>query len=181
MEIYSFILSNLGKIGASIGILAAAIITRAIISKSIRIAFSKVKIKINGKRLAKTNTIRSIFVNTINTIIIIIALLTIISTWGVNVAPILAGIGVLGIAISFGSQTLVKDLISGFFIIIEDQFNVEDRIKVGNFEGIVKRMTMRSTVIKDDEGNRVYIPNSKIDIVTRMKTKKSKDRVEPKV
>ena len=167
----SFILDNLGKIGASISILIVALILRMLISKTIRVAFSKVKGRIDKKKLAKTNTIRSLLVNTINTIIILVAILTVISTWGVNVGPILAGIGVLGVAISFGSQSLVKDLIGGFFIIIEDQFNVGDKIRVGNFEGTVKRITIRSTVIKDKEGHRVYIPNSKIDIVTRLKPK----------
>ncbi len=172
MNITPFVIENIGKIIFSIVVLAGTFLLRILIKKAVKIAFLKVSTKLDKKHLARTKTIRSLLVNIINLAVLLVAVLTILSTWGVDVAPLLAGIGVFGIAISFGSQSLVKDFISGFFIILEDQFHVGDTIKVASFEGVVKSISIRTTVIKDSDGNLIFIPNSKIDIVTRYKPKK---------
>lgn len=178
MDFTQFLIQNLGRITFSLIILAASLLVRTVIKKTVNTAFNKVSGKLGKKQQARTKTIRSILVNIINLIILLIAVLTVLSTWGIDIAPVLAGLGVFGIALSFGSQSLVKDFISGFFIILEDQYHVGDTIKIGTHEGVVKKMTIRSTMIKDEDGNKIFIPNSKIDIVTKVKpktsTKKSK-------
>ncbi|MGB9707324.1 MAG: mechanosensitive ion channel family protein, partial [Microgenomates group bacterium] len=139
------------------------IIVSNIIKKAIDRLFGGIKKRISHERmLAKTKTIRGFLKNIVDAVLLFIALLMILSQFGVNITPILTGAGVLGLAISFGSQTLIKDLISGFFILIEDQFNVGDYVKIGNFKGEVYKLTMRLTVLKDKEGNLIYIPNSQI-------------------
>ena len=82
---------------------------------------------------------------------VVIVTLAILLTFNVfiNIAPILAGAGILGLAVSFGAQSLVKDIISGFFILLENQFAVGDVIEAAGKSGVVERMTMRVVVLRD--------------------------------
>src|SRR5919107_3581620 len=82
------------------------------------------------------------------------------------IAPILAGAGILGLAISFGAQSLVRDIISGFFILLENQFAVGDVIDAGGKSGVVEKMTMRVVVLRDIEGTMHVIPNGQITVVS---------------
>lgn len=84
----------------------------------------------------------------------------------INIAPILAGAGILGLAISFGAQSLVRDIISGFFILLENQFAVGDVIEAAGKSGVVERMTMRVVVLRDLEGTMHVIPNGEMKVVS---------------
>jgi moderate conductance mechanosensitive channel len=84
----------------------------------------------------------------------------------INIAPILAGAGILGLAISFGAQSLVRDIISGFFILLENQFAVGDVIEAVGKSGVVERMTMRVVVLRDLEGTMHVIPNGEMKVVS---------------
>jgi small conductance mechanosensitive channel len=85
---------------------------------------------------------------------------------GVNLGPILATAGVLGLAVGFGAQSLVKDVISGMFMLVENQFNVGDVASLGGVTGIVERSTLRLTVLRDLEGKVHYVPNGQVGVVT---------------
>ncbi|EPR37653.1 MscS Mechanosensitive ion channel [Desulfovibrio sp. X2] len=87
---------------------------------------------------------------------------------GINLGPILAAAGILGLAVGFGAQTLVQDVISGFFLLVEDQVRVGDVIQVGDKGGLVESITLRLIVLRDLAGNVHYIRNGKVDIVTNM-------------
>ncbi|MBI4474211.1 MAG: mechanosensitive ion channel family protein [Acidobacteria bacterium] len=97
-----------------------------------------------------------------------IVVLTASSELGFNIAPILASAGIVGLAVGFGAQSLVKDVISGFFILLEDQYGVGDVIKTGDLSGVVERMTLRATVLRNLEGQVHVIPNGNIHTVTVM-------------
>jgi small-conductance mechanosensitive channel len=99
---------------------------------------------------------------------VVIATLAILLTFNafINIAPILAGAGILGLAISFGAQSLVRDVISGFFILLENQFAVGDVIEAAGKNGVVERMTMRVVVLRDLEGTMHVIPNGEIKVVS---------------
>jgi moderate conductance mechanosensitive channel len=84
----------------------------------------------------------------------------------INIAPVLAGAGILGLAISFGAQSLVRDIISGFFILLENQFAVGDVIEAAGKSGVVERMTMRVVVLRDLEGTMHVIPNGELKVVS---------------
>ena len=86
----------------------------------------------------------------------------------VEIGPLLAGAGILGLAISFGAQSLVKDFISGFFILLEDQFVVGDVIEAGGKSGVVERMSLRVVVLRDGQGALHIIPNGEIKVVSNM-------------
>ena len=84
----------------------------------------------------------------------------------INIAPILAGAGILGLAISFGAQSLVRDIISGFFILLENQFAVGDVIEAAGKSGVVEKMTMRVVMLRDLEGTMHVIPNGEMKVVS---------------
>jgi small conductance mechanosensitive channel len=99
---------------------------------------------------------------------VVIITISVLLTFNVfiNIAPILAGAGILGLAISFGAQSLVRDVISGFFILLENQFAVGDVIEAAGKNGVVERMTMRVVVLRDLEGTMHVIPNGEMKVVS---------------
>lgn len=91
-----------------------------------------------------------------------IAAVTVLSSFGIDVAPILASAGVVGVALGFGAQTLVKDYLAGIFLIIEDQFGVGDVVDVGPVVGTVEDVTLRVTRLRDQAGVIWYVRNGEI-------------------
>ena len=86
----------------------------------------------------------------------------------VNIAPLLAGAGIVTLAVSFGAQGLVKDLIAGFFILLEDQFRVGETIRVGGVEGRVENMSLRTVTLRDGNGPLHFIPNGSMGVVSNL-------------
>jgi small-conductance mechanosensitive channel len=93
------------------------------------------------------------------------ALLMLLSTFGVDITPLLASVGVAGLALSLGAQTLIKDLVGGFLILAENQYAVGDFIQVGNVSGQVERLTLRATYVRDINGYLHVVPNGEVRIV----------------
>lgn len=141
-----------------------------VIKTILRLAFdnlsSKSRLASYKKRL---DTLRGILDNIVFVTVFMITLLMILKDFGFDISPILASAGLAGLAISFGAQSLVKDLIAGFFLIVENQFNVGDTIEVSETKGEVTNINLRTTVIKDKKGNQTFLPNSKIEKVTVFK------------
>lgn len=119
----------------------------------------------------RAKTLGSIIVTTGSIVIYIVVLLMVLSLFGIDIRPVLAGAGVIGLAVGFGAQSLVKDFVSGLFILVENQYGIGDKVKIGSFEGQVTRITMRSTVLKNEEGKTFYISNGLIKDVTNMSQK----------
>jgi small conductance mechanosensitive channel len=97
-----------------------------------------------------------------------VASLMIAREFGMDIGPILAGAGIAGLAIGFGAQSLVKDFFSGFFLLIEDQVRVGDVVSIGGQSGLVEKVTLRTTVLRDLSGTLHVIPNGHIDTVSNM-------------
>jgi len=116
----------------------------------------------------RTATLRQIIRSVTKAILILVVVLTISSELGFNIGPVLASAGIVGLAVGFGAQSLVKDVISGFFILFEDQFGIGDVVKIGEFTGIVERMTLRATVLRNLEGQVYVVPNGNIQNVIVM-------------
>lgn len=120
----------------------------------------------NDSRAEKrAKTLGNVVMSIGNIIIYIVILLMMLSLFGVDIRPILAGVGIGGLAIGFGAQSLVKDFVTGLFILIEGQYDVGDMVKVGSFEGEVIKLTMRSTVLRDMEGKTYFISNGSVSNV----------------
>jgi small conductance mechanosensitive channel len=96
------------------------------------------------------------------------ALLQILPIFNVDVKPLLASAGVVGLAVGFGAQTLVHDMINGFFIVIENIYDIGDVVKIAGVQGTVERMSLRLTVLRDDTGTVHSVPNSAVQIISNM-------------
>ena len=110
-------------------------------------------------------TILKLVQSVISYVVYFSAILAILSVLNINVAGLLAGAGIAGLAIGFGAQSLVKDVISGFFIIFEDQFGVGDHIRLNNAEGTVVEIGLRTTKVRGSSGEQHIIPNGAIGTV----------------
>ncbi|GIP40631.1 mechanosensitive ion channel protein MscS [Paenibacillus sp. J31TS4] len=121
----------------------------------------------------RTTTIGKLFGNVINYTINFILLMLILNQVGFNLGPLLAGAGVIGLAIGFGAQSLVKDVITGFFIIFEDQFAVGDVVQIGTAKGTVEEIGLRVTRIASWTGEVFIIPNGMIQQVTNFSIRNS--------
>ncbi|PZE19099.1 mechanosensitive ion channel family protein [Paenibacillus xerothermodurans] len=114
----------------------------------------------------RTTTIGKLLGNIMSYVVNFIMILMILNQFGIRLEPILAGAGVVGLAIGFGAQSLVKDVITGFFIIFEDQFAVGDVVQIGTFKGTVEEIGLRVTKLKSWTGEVHFIPNGTIAQVT---------------
>ncbi len=116
----------------------------------------------------KARTLRSLIRYALNIAIIIITTMMILKRLGIDIGPILAGAGVAGLAIGFGARHLVEDIISGFFIFLEDQIRVDDVVEIAGKGGVVEKVNLRMTILRDLAGNVHYVRNGMIDVVTNM-------------
>jgi len=113
-------------------------------------------------------TLASLLYTAGTAVIIIGAVLTALPEFGFNVTPIAAAAGLASLAVGFGAQHLVRDIINGFFIVVEDQFAVGESVRIGNVVGRVEHLTMRRTVVRDVQGAVVSIPNGEISQVANL-------------
>ncbi|MEL3974359.1 mechanosensitive ion channel family protein [Rossellomorea oryzaecorticis] len=124
---------------------------------------SKAPLKFSHRREA---TLLKLLENVLAYVVYFISLMTILSTLGIDIKGLIAGAGIVGLAIGFGAQNLVRDIITGFFIIFEDQFSVGDYVKIGSAEGTVEEIGLRTTKIKSWTGELHIFPNGNITEVT---------------
>ena len=121
-----------------------------------------------GVRAQQLRTAAGVIASVGTFVIVFLALMQILPVLGVNMGPLLASAGVAGLAIGFGAQTLVHDVINGFFILLENQYAVGDVVRVAGVKGTVEAMTMRNTTLRDDDGTVHIVPNSEIKIVSNL-------------
>jgi small-conductance mechanosensitive channel len=110
----------------------------------------------------RMNTLLSIFKGMARVVIVIVVIIMVLDEVGVPVAPVLAGFGIVGVAVGFGAQYLIRDLIAGIFIIMENQYRVGDVVKVADIAGLVEYITLRKTVLRDLDGIVHHVPNGEI-------------------
>ncbi|MBO6757823.1 MAG: mechanosensitive ion channel [Roseibium sp.] len=115
---------------------------------------------------ARERTLFKLFRNAFSVVVLVLAGLLALSEIGVNIGPLIAGAGVVGLAISFGAQTLVKDIITGAFIQIENAINEGDVVTVAGTTGVVERLTVRSVRVRDLDGTAHIVPFSSVDMVS---------------
>lgn len=150
-------------------ILAAAFIlnwiAKIIISKFLR-EFIKKRVKFNGISQAlneqRMATLERVAYSIKKTVIWIVAVLTILPEFGINIAPLLAGLGVGGLALGLGARSIIQDYLAGIFILLEDQYRVGEEIEIAGLKGRVKEFNLRKTIIEGEGGVLVTLPNSQI-------------------
>jgi small conductance mechanosensitive channel len=128
-----------------------------------------VKVRGKGKRAKeeienRASTLSGFLLNAITVIIVILAVFMILSEIGVDIGPLLAGAGVAGIALGFGAQKLIADIINGMFIVLEDYYSKGDIVRVANIVGLVEDVNIRRTVLRDLDGIVHIVPNGEINV-----------------
>lgn len=164
-----------------VGVVALKIVFIIIVSMIIvnvgkRIIKRVFMIKLKGplrKEERRERTLLKLLENTLTYVVYFSAILSILQEFSIDVKGLLAGAGVLGLAVGFGAQSLVKDVISGFFILFEDQFSVGDYVKIGTAEGQVEEIGLRTTKIKNFTGELFILPNGTITQVVNYSLKNS--------
>ena len=179
----SWIASKAGAIVIlrALAIMITAGVVFAIIETSQFVSEYLMKEKKSGKKKGGTQK-RKTLVPVINTVVKIAACfiggIIILERLGVNTTPILAGAGIIGLAVGFGAQTFVKDLINGLFILFEESLRVGDYADLGKNEGIVEGIGLRTVKLRDVSGNVHIVPNSSIDAVINMSKEFSRSVID---
>jgi len=141
----------------------------AILNRMIRLFRERIAGRLGDREQVKrAETLGRVFRYIVSVVLSIIAGILILSELGVSIAPILGAAGVVGLAIGFGAQSLVKDYFTGFFLLLENQLTTGDVVEVGGKSGLVEDVTLRFVRLRDYSGNVHYIPNNLITTVTNM-------------
>jgi small conductance mechanosensitive channel len=114
----------------------------------------------------RVDTLSSVFTGTLRGIIVLAALLTLLPLAGISIGPLLAGVGIIGLAVGFGAQSLVKDIISGLFILLDNEYSKGDVVTLAGTTGLVEDVGLRRTVMRDLDGVVHYIPNGEIGVAS---------------
>ena len=114
---------------------------------------------ISARRALRARTMGTLLKSIISAVVFTVLVIMVLAELGYNIAPILAGAGVLGVAVGFGSQSLVKDFLSGVFMLVEDQYGVGDVVDLGSATGTVEAVSLRVTRLRDVDGTVWYVRN----------------------
>src|SRR5690349_20612620 len=147
-------------------LVVAYILTRLLRSFARKSADLHVRKLPPGVRVQQVRTVTSVLTSVGVFVIFFVAALMVLSTFNLNLGPMLASAGIAGLAIGFGAQTLVHDFINGFFILLENQYDIGDTVRIAGVKGTVERMSLRNTVLRDEDGTVHIVPNSAIQIVS---------------
>lgn len=136
----------------------------------------------NLDAIRRAKTLGAVLENSARVLVVCFFILETLQEFNVSVGPLVAGLGIMGAALGFGSQSIVKDVIGGFFLLAENQFGVGDIISISDkHTGVVERMTLRVTMLRDTEGKAHYIPNGAISEVVVLSKEFAKALVEVEV
>jgi small conductance mechanosensitive channel len=126
------------------------------------------------ERENRAKTLSSVFHNTATIVILVWAILTILPAFGMDITALMGGVAVVGLAVAFGAQNLIRDYFYGFMMLMENQYGINDVVRIGSVAGLVERITLRVTVLRDLEGITHFIPNGQITQVSNFTHKWSR-------
>ncbi len=165
-DIISFLRADLPRIVAIL--ILAFILQRVVhffVTRMMRLADRQVG---NAQRSAQLRTMATIIRATSYSVIGFIVLLHVLSVFNINLTPLLASAGVVGVGIGLGAQSIFKDMLNGIFILVEDQYNVGESVRLAGLQGTVENLTLRCTTLRDADGTVHIIPNSQIATVSNL-------------
>ena len=154
----------LGVVGLALVLLATAAIPK-IIDRSIERSRGDQTEEEVRKR---SDTLSGVLVASLQAVILAVVAFMMLDKMGLNIAPVIAGVGVVGIAIGFGAQSLVKDIISGLFILLENQYRKGDVVKIADATGLVEDINLRRTILRDTDGVVHSVPNGEIKVASNL-------------
>ncbi len=165
-DLIDFVQYDLPRI--AVVLVMAFILTRIVqffVDRMLRLADRQVG---NSQRASQLRTMAAILRATSYSVVGFIVVLHILSVFKINLTPLLASAGVVGVGIGLGAQSIFKDMINGILILLEDQFNVGEVVKVASLTGTVENMSLRCTTLRDGDGTVYIIPNSQIATVSNL-------------
>ena len=116
----------------------------------------------------RVSTIARLAIRTGSVIIVTIAVLMALDEFGVEIGPAIAGLGVVGIAVGFGAQTLIRDWLAGIFIVLENQYSEGDLVRIAGVDGVVEAFSLRRTTLRDADGTVHTVPNGQITVASNL-------------
>ena len=150
-------------------IILAACVLIGVLQRGIRVLRERIAGRLDDREASKrAETLARVFRYLVAVVVSLIAGMLVLSELGVSVAPILGAAGVVGLAVGFGAQSLVKDFFTGFFLLLENQVRQGDVVKLGDHAGLVEEVTLRYVQLRDYDGNVHYVPNGTISSVINM-------------
>jgi small conductance mechanosensitive channel len=150
-----------------VAVLVLRRVTRRAVTRTLSRAVSHAAVR-DPRAEARARTISTVLTSSLNVTVVSIGSLLVLGELGVNLAPLIAGAGIVGVALGFGAQSLVKDCITGLFMLMEDQYGVGDVVDVGEASGVVEQVTLRVTRLRAVDGTVWHIPNG---VITRVGNK----------
>lgn len=158
-------------VGSGLKILLVVAVTSVVIKLVALVldhAFARLSKNHDDEMIKRAETLKAVVRSVISIALIAVALMMILGNLGLDIGPILASAGVLGLAVGFGAQQLVRDVINGFFILMDDQIRVGDVVSIAGQGGLVESVNLRLTKLRDLSGNVHYVRNGEITVVTNM-------------
>lgn len=159
----------------SLGIVVGALILLWLARRGIRQWHRRVVSRLAGssaqderEKAQRFDTLSSVVMVVVAIAVWFIVILTIMGVWGIPMAPFIAVGTTIGIAVGFGAQDFVRDVISGFLILVEDQYSVGDVVTIAGVSGSVEKINLRTTVLRDLDGNVHHVPNGQIHVASNM-------------
>lgn len=143
-------------------------IIHGVIVRAVRIAVRSEDYQSKEAEEKRENTLISLFTVTLQTLIVLIAGMMILEELGVQIGPMLAAAGIVGLAFGFGGQYLIRDIITGLFVIMENQYRIGDVVNINGIGGSVENITLRKTTLRDMNGTVHHIPHGEIKTVSNL-------------
>jgi len=168
------------EIGLQIALVAGAalisfLVLRAAVGISVRHLIERRTAESGGGVLPRAelerrvNTIARLAVRVAATVIVVIAMLMTLDLFGIDIGPAVAGLGVVGIAVGLGAQTLVRDWLAGIFVVLENQYSSGDMVRIADVEGVVEDFSLRRTTLRDADGTIHTVPNGLVTVASNLR------------
>ena len=163
--------AELRLVASLVGVLLMAFVLRHVVNRLLRRFFAGVSGRAPSvEERRRVETVGKVMRRTSSALIMVAAVLVMLNQLGVSIAPILGAAGVVGIAVGFGAQSLVKDVFAGFFLLVENQVRVGDVVEIAGKSGVVEQLSLRRTKLRSYDGSVHYVSNGLITTVTNMST-----------
>lgn len=155
-------------LGVALIVAVALLVIDRFLTPAIRVMVRRTSFGLPAEEEQRLRTVTAVVHRTAWTVVIGVGFVTALSEFGVNIGPLLAGAGIVGLAIGFGAQSLVRDAINGVFILLENQYAMGDVVVIAGKEGMVEDVNLRRTVIRDLDGVIHYVPNSQVGVASNL-------------
>jgi small conductance mechanosensitive channel len=166
---------NAAAVASTAAVLVVAFVVSRLARRAIRNWEKKIETELYGSAEASERergqrlvTIADVFRVIVSITVLTIVVLTIMGIWGIPMTPLIAIASTIGIAVGFGAQDFVRDVIAGFLILAEDQYSIADTVTIAGVSGTVEQIRLRTTVLRDLDGNRHFVPNGQIKVASNL-------------